>query len=45
MPLAFRVEAGKLIETDLLRGVLCAEDAAALSAVMAAVEEAKWHLA
>lgn len=44
MPLTFRVEAGKFIETDLLGGVLCAEDATALSTVMAAVEEAKWHL-
>lgn len=44
VPLTFRMEAGKLVKTDLLRGVLCAEDATALSAVMAAVEEAKWHL-
>jgi hypothetical protein len=41
VPLALRVEACKLIKTNLLGGVLCAEDATTLSAVMAAVEEAE----
>jgi NADPH-dependent ferric siderophore reductase len=45
MPLTFRVETSKLVETDLPGRVLCAEDATALPAVMAAVEEAKRHLA
>lgn len=45
VPLALWVEACKLVKTDLLGRVLGAEDAAALSAVMAAVEEAKWCLA
>lgn len=44
MPLTLRVEACKLVKTNLLAGVLCAEDATALSAVVAAVEEAKWCL-
>jgi hypothetical protein len=39
------VEAGKLIETNLLRRVLPAEDSTALSAVVAALKEAKGFLA
>lgn len=45
VPLALGVEARKLVETDLLGRVLRAEDATALSAVMAAVEQAKRCLA
>jgi hypothetical protein len=45
VPLAVGVETCKLIEADLLRRVLPAEDAAAFSAVMAAVEQAEWCLA
>lgn len=45
MPLTLRVEACKLVKTDLLGRVLRAVDAAALSAMVAAVEEAKWGLA
>lgn len=45
MPLALRMEASKLIKTNLLGGILSAEDAAAFPAMMAAVEKAEWCLA
>jgi hypothetical protein len=42
---AFGMEASKLIETNLLRRMLPAEDATTLPAVMTALKEAKWFLA
>lgn len=45
VPFALWMEACKLIKTNLLRRVLRAEDAATLSAVVAAVEQAKGCLA
>lgn len=45
MPLALGVEARQLVEADLVARVLCAEDATALAAVVAALEEAKGFLA
>lgn len=45
VPLALGVEACELVKTDLLGRVLRAVDATALSAVVTAVEEAKWRLA
>ena len=43
--LAVGVEACQLVEADLLGRVLPAEDATALSAVVATLEEAEWFLA
>jgi hypothetical protein len=42
---AFGMEASKLIETNLLRRMLPAEDATTLPAVMTALKEAEWFLA
>jgi hypothetical protein len=42
---AIGMEARKLIETDLLGGVLPAKDATALSAMVAPLEKAKGFLA
>jgi len=41
VPVAFWVEAGELVETHVVARVLPAEDAAALAAVVAPLEEAK----
>jgi hypothetical protein len=45
VPVALRVEARKLVQTDLVARVLGAEDAAALPAVVTTLEEAKGFLA
>jgi hypothetical protein len=43
--MAFRVETCELIETDIVARVLPAEDATALAAMVATLEEAKGLLA
>jgi hypothetical protein len=45
VPVAFWMEAGELIETDVVARVLPAEDATALAAMVATLEEAKGLLA
>lgn len=45
VPMALRMETCELIETDIVARVLPAEDAAALAAMVATLEEAKGLLA
>lgn len=45
MPMALWVEARKLVKANLIAGVLPAEDATTLAAVVATLEEAKGLLA
>lgn len=45
VPVTLGMEARKLVKADLVARVLCAEDAAALAAVVTALEESKGLLA